>query len=65
SIIISKGVIMYLTIFAIFLVVAGFVNGYIFLFKYPKEFQSTKIVHGFLTLFLLLIGLYLLLQLSN
>ncbi|MFV8253296.1 hypothetical protein ACSHWF_09220 [Aerococcus urinaeequi] len=56
---------MYLTIFAIFLVVAGFVNGYIFLFKYPKEFQSTKIVHGFLTLFLLLIGLYLLLQLSN
>lgn len=53
---------MYLTIFAILLFVAGLVNGYILLFKYPKEFQSTKIIHGFLTLFLLLIGLYLLIK---
>lgn len=53
---------MYLTIFAIVLIIAGLINGYIILIKYPKEFQSTKILHNFLTLSLLLIGLYLLIK---
>lgn len=51
---------MYLTIFAIILIIAGLINGYLIIVKYPKEFQSTKIVHSVLTLFLLLVGVFLL-----
>lgn len=53
---------MYLQIFAIILIIAGVINGYFLLFNYPKEFEKSKPVHGVVTLLLLILGIFLLIN---
>jgi hypothetical protein len=51
---------MYTRIFAVILLVLGLINGYLLLFKYPKDFQSSKVIHSFLTVCILLAGMFFL-----